>query len=52
MTESEKNKIENYLSAIRALAREAENENTDAIVMCSLEIDRIVYGERGNGEDL
>lgn len=41
----ETNKFCNYLNAIIALAKQSNDENTDAIVMLALEAERVLYTE-------
>ena len=38
-------RIDNYITAIIALAKTADNENTAAIIQMCLEIEKITYAE-------
>ena len=45
LEQKEITKINNYLVAIRALCRTAENENTDSIIQLLTDIENITYRE-------
>lgn len=44
-------KVVNYLNAIMSLEKQSNDENTDAIIMLSLEAQRVLYQEKTKNEN-
>ena len=44
-------RIVNYLNAIVALAKQSNDENTDAIVMFALEVERLFFKKKEEEND-